>query len=219
MTTPENQDSLERLTRTNKELVNAASIGVVDLVYDLTESIFLKIPEDFEDRKTLEEAIEILSAFVGCNFPSILARPRQERTKDRVRFLPGQHKGIFISYVTESHDFGNFNIYGGLRDIHSPFELKDTDLSMRRHHTKRTDTVLSQTVQFNFHVKSLENASLIDVWYTYSLNKAFRLDKLIVDGQTIDISVAVDEGDFCFKELKDRFNAHTRILTSLVPSV
>lgn len=219
MATPENPDSLEHLTKANKELVDTASIGMVDLVYDLTESILLKIPADFEDRKTLEEAIEILSAFVDCNFPSILARPRQERTEDRVRFLPGQHKGIFISYVTDSHDFGNFNIYGGLRDSHSPFELKDTDSSMRHHHTKRTDAVLSQTVQFNFHVKNPESASLMDIWYTYSLNKAFRLDKLIVDGQTIDISAAVHEGDSCFEELKDRFNTHTRILTSLVPSV
>ena len=217
--TSENEDSLERLTKANKELVDAASIGMADLVYDLTESILLKIPEDFDDRETLEETIEILSAFVGCNFASILAKPRREQDEDRVRFLPGQHKGIFISYVTESHDFGGFNIYGGLRDIHSPFELKDTDLSMRRHHTTRTDAVLSQTVWFDFHVKSPENVSLMDIWYTYSLNKAFRLDKLIVDGQKIDIIAAVDEGDFCFKELKDRFNAHTRILTSLVPSV
>jgi len=218
MATPENQDSLERITIVNKELLDSASIGMVDLVYDLTESMFLKVPEG-EERKGFEEAIEILSAFVGCNFASILARPRQERAEDRIHFLPGQHKGIFISYVTDSHDFGNFNIYGGLRDVHSPFELKDTDSAMRRHHTKRTDSVLSQTIHFNFHVKNPEGTSISDIWYTYTLNKGFRMDKLILEGQKIDISVVIEEKDSCFRELKDRFNAHARTLASLIPSV
>ena len=31
----------------------------------------------------------------------------------------------------------------------------------------------------------------MDIWYVYSLNKAFRLDKLIVNGEKIDIIAAM----------------------------
>ena len=45
------------------------------------------------------------------------------------------------------------------------------------------------------------------------------MDKLILEGQKIDISVVIEEKDSCFRELKDRFNAHARTLASLIPSV
>jgi len=214
----ENERRLEEILKANKELVDEASIGMVNFIYDLTESAYLNVPSETEEAKDLDKAVDIIGAFVESDFASILAQPRVEREKDKVHFLPGQHKGIFISFVTSSHDLGNINIYGGLRDFHSP-ELKDTDVAMRTHHSKRTDSVLSQKVQFNFHVKDISGSSILDIWFTYNLGNGFYLDNLLLEGRKVDVHPTVDSSYPCFEKLKASFYTHTRTLVSLVPSV
>ena len=214
----ENEHRLEETLKANKELVDAASIGMVNFIYDLTESAYLKVPSQAEEAEDLDKALDIVRAFVESDFAGILARPRVEREKDKVPFLPGQHKGIFVSLVTSSHDLGNINIYGGLRDFHSP-ELRDTDVAMRTHHSKRTDSILSQKVHFNFHVKDAGGSSLLDIWFTYNLGNGFYLDNLSLEGRKVDVHPTVDASYPCFEELKTSFYTHTKALVSLVPSV
>ena len=214
----ESDRRLEEISKANKELVDAASIGFVNFIFDLSESAYLKLPSESEEAKDFDKALEMIGAFAGSEFADILARPRVEREKDKVHFLPGQHKGIFISFVTSSHDFGNINIYGGLRDFHSP-ELKDTDVAMRMHHSKRTDSVLSQKVHFNFHVKDVGGSSLLDIWFTYDLGTGFYLDNLFLEGRRVDAHPRIDSMYPCFEELKTSFYTHTKTLVTLVPSV
>ena len=214
----ENGHGLEETLKANKELVDAASIGMVNFIYDLTEAAYLTAASPAEEAEDLDAASDIVRTFVESDFTGILAQPRVEREKDKVHFLPGQHKGIFISFVTSSHDLGNINIYGGLRDFHSP-ELKDTDVAMRTHHSKRTDSVLSQKVQFNFHVKDISGSSILDIWFTYNLGNGFYLDNLLLEGRKVDVHPTVDSSYPCFEKLKASFYTHTRTLVSLVPSV
>ena len=214
----ENEHGLEEALKANRELVDAASIGMVNFIYDLTGSAYLKVPSQAEEAEDLDKAMDIIGAFAEGDFASILVRPRAERVKDKVPFLPGQHKGIFVSLVTSSHDLGNINIYGGLRDFHSP-ELRDTDVAMRTHHSKRTDSILSQKVHFNFHVKDAGGSSLLDIWFIYNLGNGFYLDSLSLEGRKVDVHPTVDSGYPCFEELKTSFYTHTKTLVSLVPSV
>lgn len=205
-----------------KEKLEVSSIELLDVTYDIFDTLTLPLNEQIpaEERAKLELINEGIQTFVNSEFILITPRPRQERATDRTVFLPGQHKGIFIQFVTESGDIGMLNMYGGLRDTAGTTETKDGDISMRRHHTHRTERILSQPMHINLHLKDRTNEKTeIDTWLKYQLNRKFELVKIIIDGNNLDLFSQIDSANPHFAELSSRLHKCSDTLTTLIPSV
>lgn len=221
MAGPERSWTPEELKTEYKQNLETASVGMLGVIYDAFDCLTSRLPEtvDMAEKEQVQNAIDLMQTFVDSTFVVVKPKPRIERTTDRITFLPGQHKGVAVEFVTESGDLGFLNLYGGLRDSDDNLERKDQDLSMRRHHSTRTDRILSQPVHLNIHVKDpLTSKPIVDIWVKYRLNQSFELHKLLIEENKVDLSLQIGSDHPHFADLNQRLLKHSRTLTTFVPS-
>lgn len=216
----EHGPNLARLREEYREVVANASTEMAVLFYDVFDSLTTNIPESMppKEKEEIETILETMQAFIDSEYILINPHPRSPRSTDTIEFLPGQHKGISIQYVSESGDLGFMNIYGGMRDSNSGIDYVDQDRTLRVSHSTRTDRILSQPVQINFHMKDAKGEKLFDVWIAYRLNRSFELKKAIGKNSSVDFSARLEQGDHTFEDLNRRFGQFSRTLTTFIPS-
>src|SRR3990167_3847936 len=186
----------------HKEVLRATGTQMLDFYYDLADTLVLKIPEGTQQRIRADQAIEQLGSFAELNLQVVRPSPRMPRPLDKTKFFPGQHKGVIIQYVAETGETGFFNMYGGLRSTQVE-ELRDLAGS-RDHHTTRTERILSQPTDLNFHVWETgqrQGAPMVDFGIQYRLHADFKLFKLRMLGDQIDTNPILTSQDRGFEEL------------------
>lgn len=217
---PEQQGPGDKFQEEYRTRLARASLGMLNTMYDVVDSLTLNMPESMraDDKGDVERGLMVLQTFLDSDMVLVIPRPRIPRAEDRVDFLPGQHKGVSIEFVSKTGEIANFNMYGGLRDTGSVHEMRDTDVSMGRHHSIRTDRILSQPVHLNWHVIDPRLGVLTDVWLQYHLNRAFQFSKFIQKGNAMNLGMILDASDPRFPELNGRFNNYAKTLITYVPS-
>ncbi len=221
MTGPERHWTPEELKAEYKQTLEDASVQMLEVIYDAFGCLTAELPSTLspDENTKIQDAIDQMQAFVDSRFAVVKPKPRVERTTDRVNFLPGQHKGVAVEFVTESGDLGFLNMYGGLRDSGDNIDMRDQDVLMRRHHTNRTDKILSQPVHLNMHLKDpMTLRPIVDIWIRYRLNQSFELHKLFVGEEKVDLSSNIRISHPYFEDLNKRLLKHSKTLTTFVPS-
>lgn len=230
MTTPERpreqpsvstgEEALRARAETNR-LIATNGIGLLETTIDVFDSLasdLLSGSLPHVEEAQLHTVHDSVLAFADLDYTSVTAKPRTPRPEDRGSFLPGQHQGINLQIATSAGDTAFINLYGGLRIVDEGAELRDSDRTLRRIHSGRTDSILSQPVHLNLHIRSSADVKLLDIWLVYNLNSSFSLGAVFDGDQRIDLSRQLPNSDQRFDGLAKKMSAHTKALTTLVPS-
>lgn len=215
---------LEALALESKKRIFDAGLGLLTLGRDLYDSLTVgadSIPHE-QDRSDVLNLLDALIAFTDSHIDTVIARPRTVRENDRVVLLPGQHSGVTVQYINRSGEVAFVNLYGGLRDAESGYEIRDgSGIYLRKsdNHASRTDEVLSQPTQFNVHLRERTRGFTIgEFWGRYHLNQRFGLSMVSWYGSRVNYSTTVDYNAPQFEDLNMRFMQNARNLLALVPS-
>jgi len=161
--------------------------------------------------------VSYIDAFVDSEPEFISARRRVLRDKDRVKLLPGQHPGLGLQFSINTGDICRVNIYGGIRDADTPFDLRDSILAkeLEKTHADRTHQILSQHTELGWHIKDSMERKIAEAWMRYFLNTTFNFDRGSIGEQDDIILVGArlsgkDKGFDYFKN-----NLHS-IVTGLI---
>ena len=218
--TEDDSGQLKRLLAERETYLQTASLGMLNIVVDVAGSFRNKLKAG-QELTMYDQTLDVMGGVLQSRLIGISVKPRQESGLDRTKFLPGQHKGVSIEYFTEPGPVGRINLYGGLRGFADEMDLRDSTAQMRRSfiHTDRTDKLLTQPTQVNFHIKSgAFGETWVDFWFEYKLNTSFRLSKLFLSGEKVDVMPQFGPKDYGFSDLKSRLHQFAGILIVLIPN-
>lgn len=114
-----------------RELLNGVSL-LVDSVATDTGTLANGDLALLDTAAMIEQCAAEIFAFMETPMVLISGRPREPRKKDRIRFLPGEHKGISLQFVGNTGETIRLNVYGGLRDLRAPEDMRDSDIACVR---------------------------------------------------------------------------------------
>jgi len=155
---------------------NETALNWLASTWAVSDALVKQVPKSQPERQRLDDWADVLGAFMESDPQVIAVTRRMPSIKDQ-KLLPGQHPGVTATLGNKSGDVARLNAYGGMRDSDTPFELRDTkpqDVGTGLH-AGRTDIVLSQPTQLNWHVTDQQNNMQAEGWITNQLNNSFRL--------------------------------------------
>lgn len=203
-------------------LVREHALGLLNTSYDIFDSLatdILAAPSmNSEDRKRIESIQDKASAFLDLDVAHVGGGPRSLRQQDRGTILPGQHGGIVLNVATDGGYFGRMNLYGGLRMVNPDAEMRDTYNHGNLGHATRTDRIVSQAIQLNFHVIDPDAIKIFDIWIRYQLNNSFSLERVLDENGRLDAVARISQTDPRFADMASSLSRHSRVLTTLIPS-
>lgn len=213
-----NDETLKSIEAKRQEIIKTASFELLNTLGSLSDTFNTKL-SDFKESEV--EIFDLISqsiiSFSESNpqFTSAIARPPRE--KDKVKHLPGQHKGISIKFDLHTGETLFINFYGGLRAF-SGEDLKDQDSALRHHHSKRTDDILSQPTHINWHISKPDQRRLCEVWTSYLTESKFTLSHVFWEEEEIDLCCSIDNKTYGFGEIASGLQDSISALTTLIPS-
>lgn len=217
------EDTPKSIEAKRQEAVKSASYELLDglsLLQDTFSTKFSSI-KDKGDSKTEIEIFDLISqsiySFSDSNpsFTNAIARPPREN--DKVKHLPGQHKGISIKFDNSMGETLFINFYGGLRAF-SGEDLKDNDLTLRRQHSVRTDDLLSQPTHINWHITRPDQKRFCEVWMTYHPSSRFSISHVFFEEEEVDLKGIIENTNYGFSEIESQLHKSISALTTLIPS-
>lgn len=205
----------ERLAAQVEKVKEQASRNLLSVVVDIQDTLTSKMTDSPE--KTVCDVINnTLSSFFDSNPKFVSAIPRRIRDQDRTKLLPGQHAGITLTFSLPDNTTLRINVHGGLRAFTNA-DMRDSDISLRQSHTKRTDAVLSQPSFINWHIRDSEGNILEDIWIKKSQTN-MNFEKILYNGEPIDIFSSINQETYGFKQISESFSKHINDLTRVIPS-
>lgn len=128
-------------SKAQKERIARASLDLLRVYPDILDSLvahaYIATNRDPNLLSIADTAIEEYRRTIESGILSIDPRGRFEREDDRTRLLPGQHRGVKLQYITGNNDVVYITAYGGLRDVASADDLRDS-LQAAAWHDERT---------------------------------------------------------------------------------
>lgn len=174
-------------------------------------------PERKHASELLEDVDSVLLGFTEGTVSQITVAPRVANPqKDKIHFTIGQHAGVAIQYVGGFGTIVRANFYGGLRDASHHADLRDSDISLQRSHTQRTDNVISQPISMNVHVLGSQDALLLDTWIIQTPQQIY-LDECIFE-EKIDAHPRISSHEEHYKPMLKLLNTSMKYLISMVPN-
>ena len=206
------------------DLVNAASLGLLRLSPNIIDTLSACATEEPDDMRLLSDVFDIIDGFLESDIKVVTTHPRTPTSNDPP-FLPGEHRGIFAKITNAQGYDAYINLYGGLRDSRSAADLHDNLVAHygSRHHTSRTDNILSKETYFNVQVLDPKRRYLVNVDLRHQLGNNFRVTKADLYPRTsmykyLESGILVPFNNQCFSELETELKSHTSVLTSQVLS-
>lgn len=211
----ESGSAAERLAGEIEKVKEQASRNLLSVVVDIQDTLTTNMT-DSPEKSACEVVNKSLSSFFDAKPKFDSAIPRRIREQDRTKLLPGQHAGVTITFSLPDNTTLRINIYGGLRAFANA-DMRDSDLSLRKSHTQRTDAVLSQPTFINWHIKNADGEVISDVWIKKT-QPNINVEKIILNQEKIDIVASINQGTYGFKDMSDAFSKNINDLTTLVAS-
>jgi len=208
------------LQKKNNEVIEVASRGVLNTIADIQDTFAVFIPEeDVAEKAAIEYINNALWSAVQMEekLMFLFAKPRIPSGQDKVFLLPGQHPGIFLAFsVPDTGEIIKINAYGGLRGL-SGEDTHDSDRTLRKGHTTRTEDISSQPTLFNFHMQIPNGEIIFDTWIQYQPHDKFVLHNTMYGGQPIDVHPSILSDHNNFKQLAAGLHTSVGSLLRLIP--
>lgn len=207
-----------------KEAIKTSSYELLDALVMLQDTFATKLlnPNQTAEPSCELEIFDLVSQSIisfsegGFNLTNAIAR--KPRDNDKVRHLPGQHKGVTIKFDNNMGETLHLNVYGGLRAFTGE-DFKDSDLSLQRHHSIRTDNIISQPTHLNWHITKPDQQILCEVWLTYQPNSKFSVSHVFWERQVVDITAILEKNDtYGFDQIESKLHSGIGGLVTLIPS-
>lgn len=210
----------------SSEAIKATSNQLVSSLADLQDTLSMIVETDPRLSRdpgavALRESAERLINFSYLRSSLTHADLRFVRDRDKKKLLPGQHPGLHLIFTeTTEHKTLDINFYGGLRVVSST-DYHDGDPTLVHSHSKTTDKVLEQPVDFNWQLSGPRQS--VDCWVRLNQHgsmfkkPSFQQGALVMDGETYDIHPTLSEGSSNFSNIRASLSSAIRDLTKMIP--